>query len=133
MKIRVLSLLLLLGLGVYWGAFALDRPNRAMSSFIRLVGVGDFDAANALLREPCRFVQNESGDLNIADKEGGSIRLPKAKLPFLVSDRARLKGIGDSSMTALGPSSNGILESNPVHLYLRKQGCSISIVQVEFE
>jgi len=77
MKIRVLSLLLPLGLGVCWGAFALDRPNRAMSSFIRLVGVGDFDAANALLREPCRFVQNESGDLNIADEEGDLFGSPR--------------------------------------------------------
>ena len=66
----------------------------------------------------------------IVDQNGKSTSVPKVQLPFIVGGHDGDQD-HDFLMTALGPSTEGILHDPPVTLYLKLDGSEVSIESIE--
>ena len=120
-------LVVIIGMSVYWW---LDQPRRTTGAFVGNMYHERYEDAASMLQPPCAIQVKTDGGLAIVDQNGQSTSVPKVQLPFIV-------GVHDGDqdhdflMTALGPSTEGILHDPPVTLYLTLDGSEVSIESVE--
>ena len=123
----LVAVLLLVGTGVTisW----LGKPRRMAEQFIGNLYSERYDDAARMLHAPSSLIVETDGSLTLVDKNGNSTSVPSEKLPFIASDMDSHEH--DFAVTALGPSTNGILHSPPVTLYLKRVGGEVSIEAIE--
>ncbi|MAB71179.1 MAG: hypothetical protein CMJ54_01590 [Planctomycetaceae bacterium] len=114
------------GLTYFW----FDLPRRTRQGFAGDLYHQRYQAAAGMLLPPSALRVDSEGGLVLVDEAGDSTTVPKAKLPFKI-----VAGNGgpehDFKMMALGPSTNGTLDSPPVTLYLAVVGERVTIEAVE--
>jgi len=114
------------GLTCFW----FDLPMRTTQGFAGALHHQRYQAAAGMLLPPSALRLDSEGGLDLVDEASGSRTVPKAKSPFKVSG-----GKGgpeyDFKMMALGPSTNGVLDSPPVTLYLGVVGGRVTIEAVD--
>lgn len=125
---------LILVLAVLVGGVAvmtwLDQPRRLRSAFAGDLYHQRYDEAARQLQPPSGLSVDGEGGLVLVDRSGRSVTVPAEKLPFKIAG-------GDGGpphafkMMALGPDTDGILDSPPVTLHLRIDGWKIVIEAVE--
>jgi hypothetical protein len=115
------------------GVFAfswIDQPRRTTEKFVGNLYHERYEDAARMLVPPSALAVDTGGDLTFVDKNGRSSSVPVVQLPFKASG-----GVSgpehDFSMTALGPSTNGILEFPAVTLYLSVVGDEVVIEAME--
>jgi hypothetical protein len=116
--------------GITLTAWWVQRPQRTTEKFAGHLSHERYEEAALMLNAPSAIEVTPDGGLILIDHAGNSTAVPATKLPFRVGggepDRP-----GDFSMTALGSSANGFLETPPVIIYLRIQGGKIRIESVD--
>ena len=118
----VVLVLMAIGVTVYW----FDQPRRTTGEFVGDMYHERYEDAAAMLHPPSALTVESDGGLVIVGQDGRSISVSKVQLPFLVGGHD-----GDHEhdfvMTALGPSTDGILHDPPVTLYLKLVGDEVAI------
>ncbi len=112
---------------VTWFVF---RSNRVTEKFADHVYRAQYNEAAEMLTAPCSIELGTDGGLTLVDRAGNSTVVPPGQLPFKVGG-GRPDAPGDFSMTALGSSTNGKLDSPAIIMYLSVEGGRISIENVE--
>jgi len=128
-KVILLVVVFLVGVGALVYAWV-DLPRRTVQAFAGDLYHQRYQEAAGMLRPPSALGLDSDGGLILVDRTGRSIVVPGAKLPFKVAGG----GGGpehDLKMMALGPSTNGILDSTPVTLYLSGAGGKVTIEAVD--
>ena len=82
-----------------------------------------------MLHPPSSLSVGLDGQLIIIDRNGSLISVPKVQLPFMAGGHEGDHD-HDFKMTALGPSTNGILHDPAVTLYLKLVGDEVAIEAV---
>jgi len=90
-----------------------------------------YDEAAQMLSEPSAIEVAADGQVTLIDHNGNRTNVPTAKLPFMVGGGTEAQP-GKFSMTALGPSSNGVLETPALTLYLSLDGSKVRIERLNF-
>ena len=98
----------------------IENPRRSRIAFMSHLYHQRYAEASRMLRAPSAIEVGPDGALTLTDCNGNSTVVQSENLPFMVGG-GRLN-TGDSSMTALGPSTSGILNSPPAVLYLSYNG-----------
>ncbi len=83
-----------------------------------------------MLRAPSSLEVAPDGGLILVDHAGESTAVPATKLPFIVGGHDGVPD-HDFSMTALGSSTNGVLDTPAVTLYLSVDGGKVRIKGVD--
>ena len=122
----VLALLLVL-IGVIFSWF--DQPRRTTGQFVGNMYHERYEEAGGMLHPPSSLSVGLDGQLVIIDRNGSSISVPKVQLPFMAGGHEGDHDY-DFNMTALGPSTNGILHHPGVTLYLKLVGDEVAIEAV---
>ena len=130
-KYKVISFLLVLMIGVGGLTYSwFDLSRRTTQGFAGDLYHQRYEEAAGMLLPPSALRVDSEGGLILVDEAGGSTTVPKAKLPFKVAG-----GKGgpehDFKMMALGSSTNGVLDSPPVTLYLGVVGGRVTIEAVD--
>ena len=130
-KWKAILFLVVIVILVGWlAAFWIGLPKRTSVAFGSDLYHERYQEAAVMLRPPSALDVDSDGGLILVDKAGRVTNVPKNMLPFKVAD-----GDGgpehDLRMMALGPSTNGVLDSPPVTLYLSGGGGRITIEAVE--
>lgn len=119
-------LLLAVGVTVSW----YDQPRRTTERFVGNMYHERYEDAAGMLHPPSALTVESDGALVIVDRNGRSISVPGDQLPFMAGghdgDQAH-----DFKMTALGPSTDGILHDPPVTLYLSLVGGEVAIEAIK--
>ncbi|MEZ6004037.1 MAG: hypothetical protein R3F33_07605 [Planctomycetota bacterium] len=123
--------LVVLAAGLALAAWWYQRPTRTTQAFAGHLAHGRYAEAAAMVHPPSSLQVAPDGSLLLTDQEGRSTTVPKAKLPFLASDAAAASPQAHFQMTALGPSTDGVLETPAVTLHLNVEGGGIQIVAVQ--
>ncbi len=126
----MLLVVILVILGAFLAFYIYDQPRRTTGEFIGNLYQQRYEDAAGMLHPPSSIVMNGEGSLVIVDKNLRSTTVPEVQLPFMSSG---LNGAveHDFAVTALGPSTNGILHHPPVTIYLNIVGDEVSIEMVE--
>ena len=119
-------LLVGIALTVSW----IERPKRIRKEFFDHLYHERYEEAALMLNAPCAIELAPDGSLTLVDHKGNSTAVPETKLPFKVGG-GEPKRTGVHSMTALGNSTNGILDSPAVIIYLSVEGGKIRIESVD--
>lgn len=109
----------------------IERPTRTLQAFASHMTSGAYGEASSMLRAPSALDAGADGTLTLVDRAGAMTSVPAAKLPFKVGGRDSAKFPGATAMTALGPSTNGVLKTPAVTLYLSVDGGKVQIEGVE--
>lgn len=112
-------------------AWWLQRPQRTTEAFAGHLHHARYDEAARMLRAPSSLVVAPDGGLTVVDEAGRSTSVPATQLPFAVGGNAAPEYAGGFRMTALGPSTNGVLHSPAVTLHLAIDGGAVRIVGVD--
>ena len=83
-----------------------------------------------MVRAPSSIDVSQNGELVLIDHNGNSMTVPATKLPFKVGG-GNPKSPSDFSMTALGNSTNGVLDTPAVIIYLSIDGGKVRIDKVD--
>ena len=122
----VALVLVVVGGTIHW----LAQPQRTTEQFVGNMYHERYEDAAGMIHAPSALNVETDGGLVIADQDGRSISVPKFQLPFIVGGHD-----GDHEhdfvMTALGPSTDGILHVQPVTMYLRIVGDEVAVVAME--
>ena len=110
------------GGAIYW----FGQPRRTTEQFVGNMYHERYEEAAAMLHPPSALSVDSGGDLVIVDEDGRSIAVPKVQLPFMAGGHDGDQEY-DFKITALGPSTDGILHDQPVTLYLRLVGGEVAI------
>ena len=121
-----LLVVVIIGMSIYW----LDQPRRTTGAFVGNMYHERYEDAASMLQPPCSIQVEPDGGLAIVDQNGNSTSVPKVQLPFIVGGHDGDED-HDFLMTALGPSTEGILHDPPVTLYLKLDGSEVSIESIE--
>ena len=128
-KVILFLVVFLVGVGALVYAWV-DLPRRTRQAFAGDLYHQRYQEAAGMLRPPSSLRVDADGGLILVDSAGRSVVVPKVKLPFKVAGG----GGGpehDLKIMALGPSTNGILDSPPVALYLGVEGGEVTIEAVD--
>jgi len=117
-------------IGIVLVAEWVQRPGRLRAQFIGHLYHGRYVEADEMLLPPSAIVVGADGGLTIVAHDGGAMPVPATKLPFMSGGGRSLKS-GEFSATALGPSTNGILNSDAVSLRLTLDGYNVCIVSID--
>jgi len=125
--LAVAALLLGIALVAWW----LERPGRTTSEFAHHLYSESYEEAARMLRSPSALEVASDGGLILVDRAGASTAVPATKLPFnIVLDDAE-EFPHDFKMIALGSSTDGILDTPPVILYLSVDGGQVHLEGVD--
>ncbi len=116
----LVAAILILGIlivGIWWKEGRFTSSKRATHKFTMYLNQERYEEADQMLRPPCSIELAPDGSLRLVDEGGTVTTVPASKLPFIVGG-GDPKRANESSMTALGESTNGILHSPPVIIYL---------------
>lgn len=111
-----------IALTVWW----IDRPRRITQEFASHLFHERYEEAAAMVHAPSEIKMAPDGGLTLIDVTGNSTDAPAAKLPFKVGG-GRPGHLSNFTMTALGDSTNSVLDSPPVSIYLSIDGGKIRI------
>lgn len=89
-----------------------------------------YEEAAGMLHPPSSLSVEPDGDLVIVDRDGRAVSVPKDQLPFKAGGFDRDQ-VDTFKMTALGPSTNGILHHPPVALSMSLVGDEVVIETIE--
>ena len=106
------------------------QSKRTTEKFVGNLYFERYDQAAQMLLPPSSLEVDPEGGLLLTDRNGQKTNIPKLKLPFIVGGHDGGPE-HDFQMMALGPSTNGILETPPVSLYLTVMGGQVAIEAVE--
>lgn len=123
----VAAVLVGLALATRW----LERPLRTTQAFADHLYRERYEEAARMLRLPSALEVASDGGLIFVDKMGRSTAVPATKLPFVVGGHDAREFPYDFKMTALGSSTNGVLDTPAVTLYLSVDGGEVRIEGVE--
>jgi hypothetical protein len=126
-QILLVVVFIILAIGLTYSWF--DRPRRTTERFVGNLYFQRYEDAARMLRPPSALRVDSDGGLALIDKKGRLTSVPKAKLPFKVGGHDGGPE-HDFKMTALGPSTGGVLHTPAVTLYLKIVGGDISIESV---
>lgn len=121
------SLIVIAALLATW---LVHRSEKITQEFAGHLSQERYEQSAQMLRTPSSMELSPAGDLVLIDYAGNSTTIPKDKLPFKVGG-GQTKNPSDFAMTALGKSSNGILDTPAVILYLSVDGGKVRIDKVE--
>ena len=121
------SLIVIAVLSATW---LVHRPKKITQEFASHLSQGRYEQCAEMLQAPSSMELSPAGDLVLVDHAGNSMTVLKGKLPFKVGG-GRSDDPSDFSMTALGESSNGILDTPAVILYLSIEGGKVRIDRVD--
>lgn len=124
--LSVIVVLVAVGLTLAW----FDQPRRTTERFVGNMYHERYEEAADMLVSPSALSVNPDGGLLIVDRDGRSISVPRVQLPFLAGGHDGEEE-HDFKMTALGPSTDGILHQTPVTLYLTVAGGEVVIAAME--
>jgi len=116
--------------GVIFTIQQLESRKRARESFLGHLYHQRYSEAAAMLVEPCTVEQLPDGGLKVIAQDGTSKVVPAAKLPFKAGGGHSLAA-DQFSATALGPSTNGVLDTPAVVLRLCLDSDRVRIVSVD--
>ena len=108
----------------------LYQPRRTTEQFVGNMYHERYEEAAAMLHPPSALIVESDGGLVIVDRTGRSVSVPRVTVPFLAGGHDGDHEY-DFKMTALGPSTDGILHDQPVTLYLSLVGGQVAIEAVE--
>ena len=108
----------------------LEGPEHVRKEFFNHLFNERYEEASLMLNASSQIELASDGNLVIVDHKGNSTAVPATNLPFIVGG-GEPKASGVHSMTALGDSTNGILDSPAVIIYLSVEGSKIRIESVE--
>ncbi|MDG2382300.1 MAG: hypothetical protein P8N76_11565 [Pirellulaceae bacterium] len=126
---KPIFVLVMVLIGVVLTVTWVERPKRIRQEFVGHLYHERYDSAALMLSAPCVIGLEPDGSLTLVDQRGNSTVVPATKLPFKVGGGDPQRP-GDISMTALGRSTNGILHTPPVIIYLSVDGGKIRIENV---
>lgn len=129
LKKTFLALSLLL-VGVQLTVWLVHRPTRVTQQFVGHLSQERYSDAAGMLVAPSAIIPTPDGNLAVVDETGRSVEVLASQLPFS-SGGGKADGPGEFSMTALGSSTNGLLDEPAVILYLSTNGGEIRIERVE--
>ena len=124
--LKVLFAMVLVLVAVGAAIFWFDQPRRTTEQFVGNMYHERYEEAAGMLLAPSALNVESDGSLVIIDRNGRSITVPKIQLPFIVGGHDHEQE-HDFNMTALGPSTEGILHDTPVTLYLSVVGSEVAI------
>jgi len=131
MKFKKLALATsLIIIAVLLATWFVHRPKKITQEFASHLSQDRYEQCAEMLQAPSSMEVSPTGDLVLVDHAGNSITVLKEKLPFKVGG-GRADDPSDFAMTALGESSNGILDTPAVILYLSIDGGKIRIDRVD--
>jgi hypothetical protein len=132
MKVRPKLLLgaIVIAAGVAVTLQQLGSPERARAAFLGHLHHQRYGEAAAMLAAPSAVEQLPDGGLKVIAQDGTPRVVPAAKLPFRVGG-AHSPEADQFSATALGPSTNGVLDTPAVVMRLRLDGDRVCIVSVD--
>lgn len=131
MKLKKLAFAItLIVIAVYFATWSVHRPKKITQQFASHFSQERYQQCADMLQAPSSMDVSPTGDLVLVDHAGNSIKVLKDKLPFKVGG-GRSDDPSDFSMTALGESSNGILQTPAVILYLSVEGGKVRIDRVD--
>lgn len=107
----------------------LESPKRAKETFLGHLYHQRYAEAAAMLVAPSAVEQLPDGGLKVIPQDGPPRVVPAAKLPFMAGGEHLLE-TDQFSATALGPSTNGVLDTPAVVLRLCLDGDRIRILSV---
>ena len=84
-----------------------------------------------MLRAPSALFVVPDGGLTLVDAGGQSTSVPATQLPFVVGGQAVPQVACDFVMTALGPDTDGVLDTPAVTIYLSVDGGGVLIEHVD--
>ena len=108
----------------------LESPKRAREAFLGHLYHQRYAEAAAMLVAPSTVERLPDGGLKVITQDGTSKVVPAAKLPFKAGGEHSLAA-DQFSATALGPSTNGVLDTPAVVLRLCLDGDRVRIVSVD--
>jgi hypothetical protein len=108
----------------------IQRPSRLRAQFIGNLYHERYDQAAEMLLPPSAIEASPDGNLTIVSHDRDSVTIPATKLPFMSGGGSSLKS-DEFSVTALGPSTDGILHTPGVVLRLTLDGYKVRIVSIE--
>ncbi|WP_039962273.1 hypothetical protein [Rhodopirellula europaea] len=129
-KKSILAAFLVLGV-LYLATWLVNRSERVTQEFSDHVSRGRYGAAAQMLTSSCSMKLGADGGLTLVDRDGNPTVVPAAKLPFKVGGGQPRDTAGTFSMTALGSSTNGTLDTPAVIMHLRVDGGRVCIERVE--
>lgn len=109
----------------------LGAEHRAYEEFAGHVANGRFAEASTLLARPSELTPQADGSLLAVDRDGRRAMVAKDKLPFVVAapnPGAEPTGLW---MTALGPATNGVLDTPARHLHVVAHRGALHIARVD--
>lgn len=118
----------LVGLGLTYSRF--QRPMRTTQAFVGHLYHERYEEAALMLRAPSALEVASDGGLILVDNEGNLKTVLAAKLPFIASAGSDGGPDHDFQMTALGSSTNGVLDTPAVVLYLSIDAGKVRIQSV---
>jgi hypothetical protein len=125
----ILAVVLVLGV-LYLATWLVHRSERTTQKFADHVDRGRYGEAAQMLTSSCSMKLGPDGGLTLVDRAGNTTVVPAGKLPFRVGG-GRPDTPGHFSMTALGSSTNGRLDSPAIIMYLSVEGGQICIERVD--
>lgn len=127
-KLILTAAVLLIGITLaFWWS---QRPKRITQEFAGHLFHERYDDAAKMLHTPCKMELASDGSLTLVDHTGNSTTVPAKRLPFKIGG-GKEDDDSDFSMTALQGSTNGILDTPPVRLYLSIDGGKVRIESVD--
>jgi hypothetical protein len=115
---------------VYLASWFVFRSDRTTQKFADHVYRARYSEAAEMLTAPCSIKLETDGGLRLVDRAGKSTVVPPGHLPFKVGG-GRPDAPGDFSMTALGSTTNGLLDKPAITMYLSVEGGRICIERVD--
>lgn len=107
------------------------QSRRTTEEFVGHIYHQRYEQANHMLLPPSAIEVAPDGTLILMDQAGETTMVPASKLPFVVGGHDSPEYPCDFVMTALGSSTNGILDSPAVTLYLSLDGSEVCIEGVD--
>jgi hypothetical protein len=127
---RILLVTIAIVAGVVVTIRQLDGPKRAKSAFLGHLYHKRYAEAAAMLVAPSAVEPLPGGGLKVVAEDGASKVVLAAQLPFQAGG-AHSVAADQFSATALGPSTNGVLDTPAVVLRLCLDGDRVRIVSVD--
>lgn len=116
--------------GIALAVWRIERPTRIANKFAGNLFHERYEDAALMLRAPSTIKMAPDGSVTLVDCTEKSTTVPASKLPFKAGG-GKPDRTSDFSMTALGKSTNGALDSPPVIIYLSIDGGKLRIVRVD--
>ena len=125
--LAIAAVLVALALTAWWS----QRPERTTQAFVGHLSHERYEQAARMLLEPSALEVSSGGDLILTDDAGEVTVVAATKLPFLVAGGNDGGPDHDFEMTALGSSTDGVLDTPAVTLYLSVDGGMVRIEGVD--